>query len=205
MSVLLVGANGSMGQRYQAILKFLDVDCVPMDKQHDEIALKYQAGKADAIILATPTGTHCKFIEKFAQFNVPILCEKPLSKNKDELIDILHLASINNLPLSMMLQYEILDDAYGEGLSYYNFFRHGSDGLYWDCLQIIGLARGEVLIHENSPVWTCRLNGKSISLSDMDLAYVKFVENWMRSPYQDLGKIKDIHFKTAEMAGESWK
>lgn len=193
--ILIVGSSGSMGLRYQSILRYLDVDFKIYDiKQKIRPTLTQVATNVDGVILATPTDTHFDYIYKFAWQNIPILCEKPLSKNKDELDAIKSFAK-NGLNLTMMMQYKMLDDPSSTGDSHYNYFRTGNDGLKWDCLQIIGLARGNVAISNGSPIWDCKLNGKQLSLADMDLAYVNFVKEWLRSPGDDISKLIDIHDK----------
>lgn len=205
MSILIVGANGSMGQRYQAILSRLDISCAPLDLIHTDADYQYQAAKSDGIIIATPTHTHCDLINKFVPYKIPILCEKPMSKNMAELNETLDYVKSEKANLTMTLQYDVLDDKQGAGLSYYDYFRHGSDGLIWDCIQVIGLARGNVYLSEESPIWRCHLNGRQLQFSDMDVAYVKFIKDWLREPGEDTSRIIDIHAKTHEYVRENWK
>jgi hypothetical protein len=192
MSIVIFGSNGSMGKRYQTILNYLNIHHVDIDVSTD---MYQDYKKIDGIIIATPTDTHLEFIKIFSDLKVPILCEKPLSTDFKEIEQIKALVD-QGLNLTMMNQYKLLDDPSSEGPSFYNYFRHGNDGLYWDCMQIIGLARGSIQIHESSPVWTCMLNGKALSLSDMDWAYVQYVQDWIQNPGQDFNEILLAHQKT---------
>ncbi len=195
MSTLIIGNKGSMGIRYQAILNHLRKPFVGIDKGGPIPAEDF-----DSFIIATPTETHASIIQMLSPYKKPILCEKPVSKNIGEVTEILHQVSADKTPFKMMLQYEVLSANTTTGLSLYNYFRHGRDGLAWDCIQIIGLARGEVSLSEESPIWQCWINGKELSLSHMDYAYVKYVDDWFKQPHQDKSQILDIHVKTDEAA-----
>lgn len=202
--IAIVGANGSMGKRYQAILNYLDKPfrCIDVDTPLEEA--KGVCQFATGVIVATPTETHLAILKLLGKQHVPILCEKPISKSVAEVTEILNFAKDSKIPFRMTYQYEMLDGSGRSGNSYYNYFRHGSDGLVWDCMQIISLARGDVKLEETSPVWTCRLNGKSLNLSLMDRAYIQYIEKWFEEPSQDLGLLLDAHLKTEEFE-KKWK
>lgn len=202
MSVLIIGSEGSMGKRYQCILKHLSIDTVCVDAGHDGKFIMRAAERADGIIIATPTSTHFNYILGLHQFLKPILCEKPLSKNGQELKQLKELVEKENLNLTMTMQYRSLDRKTGIGPTEYNYFRHGNDGLYWDCLQPIGLARSTIRVAEDSPVWQCRLNGTKLNLSDMDQAYIDFVKDWLRSPGDNIERVLNYHYKVMELTGE---
>lgn len=189
--ITLIGSEGSMGTRYKAILKFLgeDFECFDVNDSITSRAID-TAKKSDGIIIATPTETHCDYLGLFNQANKPILCEKPLSKDKQELVKIIELCR-SGLNLTMMLQYKFYDSLEHNGDSFYNYFRHGKDGLAWDCIQILALARGNVQLAGTSPVWRCRLNGMDLSLDRMDEAYLWAVTNWLSEPGE---KIEDLVF-----------
>lgn len=197
MSVLIVGANGNMASRYKAILKALGESFEGVDIQHTSNEILRAAKKADRVIITTPTETHLDLIELLAEADIPILCEKPLSKDPKRLD---HLLNIVKPDLQMIFQYgELADRLVTSPLTYYNYFKHGSDGLAWDCIQIIGLAKDQVVLQEDSPIWKCSINGKKLNLSDMDKAYVHFIRKWLADKKQDLGFIRDIHHKTDEI------
>lgn len=201
MSILIIGSEGSMGKRYQAILKYLGQSYKCADLIHDENWVDKIASSSTAIIIATPTNTHLKMIRKFSSIpgkNIPILCEKPLVNNKKELKELLYEVKSKKIKLRMMYQYQMLDNMSANGQSSYNYFRHGKDGLIWDCMQIISLARGGVDILESSPIWNCKLNGEELNLSDMDKAYVDYIKFWFNYPEQDISYLSDIHLKTIE-------
>jgi hypothetical protein len=198
MSVLIVGAQGSMGKRYQCILDYLQRPYICVDKIHTLAEIKRDASRASGIIIATPTNTHVNFIREFLPFRKPILCEKPITKDIAELKDLKDEILESKTPFRMTFQYEVLDQPSQNGPSRYNYFRHGNDGLVWDCLQIIGLARSEIKLGEDSPVWSCMMNGKALSLSHMDAAYIAYLQKWFHRPDDSLSKIVQVHEKTAE-------
>jgi hypothetical protein len=196
MSVLIVGADGNMGNRYAAILKFLGKDYIGVDVRNSIDEVNSAAEKADGILIATPTESHCALIKRFLPYRVPILCEKPISKNMIEFKETMGEVRGSFVPFRMINQYRMLTDRNSVGRTVYDYFRHGGDGLYWDCIQIIGLARGEIRLGEESPVWRCMINGRALSLSHMDAAYIGYIQEWFKTPAQDLGIIYDAHEKT---------
>lgn len=199
MSILIIGSEGSMGKRYQAILKYLNRDVICVDKDCPEECLLGYAFRSSGIIIATPTDTHTEIIRKMIPFKKPLLCEKPVTKDIRELRDLKFELKADQVPFRMMYQYQKLDDPGARGVSFYDYFRHGNDGLIWDCLQIIGLARGDVNLADESPIWDCSLNGQPLMVASMDVAYVSSVKDWFLNPHQDFDEVTEAHVKTHEL------
>ena len=203
MSTAIIGCLGSMGTRYRAILNHLEESFVCLDKNDSLADIVHNARFSDRIILCTPTPTHFSLLKRLLPLHIPILCEKPLSTDMKEMEGILKLVELNKTPFTMMLQYSELVRPRSVGHSFYNYFRSGHDGLIWDCMQIIGLANGEVEINNNSPIWKCMINGEALSLSDMDGAYVTFVEKWMSGQITQTPEfLYNIHEKTSRLNDE---
>lgn len=200
MSILIIGSEGSMGKRYQAILKYLGKSVICVDNLLGTTSGQYNLATrvADGIIIATPTDTHFKFLIDLIPLQKPLLCEKPVSKEMAELEAISDHLWEHETPFRMMYQYSVLTDPKYSGDSHYNYFRHGSDGLVWDCLQVIGLSKREPALSGISPIWDCAINGEQLALSHMDKAYVDYVDLWFKSPTQDFEEIKEAHYKTHE-------
>lgn len=194
--ILIIGNKGSMGRRYSALLrhKCIAFDGVDIDTSIEAIAKL--SNKYEGLIVATPTDTHYSILTKLADSKANILCEKPITKSADELNDILTIYKNKNL--QMVMQYRELDIGRG-GDSFYDYYNHGRDGLFWDCLQIIALARGKVMLSESSPFWNCKLNGQNLNISEMDYAYSYMLSRWFRNPKGDLSFLKDAHDKVREM------
>jgi hypothetical protein len=170
--VAVVGASGNMGRRYALILEQhcnIEVVRIELDAYKDP-------KECDGIIIATPTPNHVEMINFYRRFNKPILCEKPICKHLKTLEAIL---SIPDLDLSMINQYEFLNLEDLEGDTYYNYYKTGNDSLLWDCINIIGLARGNYKIENNSVIWRCVLNGRSLDQRDIDFAYIKNISEWV--------------------------
>lgn len=201
MSVLIVGGNGNMGRRYRAVLSALGEPFRIADIWSTEDDIVKEASAASGVIIATPTATHADMIKLCAPTGVPILCEKPITKSLGELEALLDVLRKYRTPFNMVFQYSELANQQTSGLTYYDYYKHGGDSLAWDCIQIIGLARGEIILREESPIWRCVINGAPLSLADMDQAYVDFIERWLDRPGQDLNEIFSIHRKTHDFAG----
>lgn len=192
--ILLLGSNGSMGRRYQAILNHLSVPYIPLDIGQQCFHSKFIQGT----IIATPTETHSTLIKQVADYG-PILCEKPICKSLAEMNETLDFIRDEGVKFTMMNQYSLLDDPFSAGHTHYDYYNTGKDGTVWDCMQIIGAARSTVTIKSESPIWSCVLNGKKISIEQMDHAYLKFVKLWLEfKPLQTLDYIREMHYKVRE-------
>lgn len=200
MSILIVGADGNMGKRYARILDYLGKSWTGVDVGTSPEEIEARGKEAHGYILATPTDTHLELIEKYSLSGKPILCEKPISKDLARMRTLFADLRKRQTDLTMVMQYSWLTRSRSIGWSYYNYFKHGNDGLVWDCIQIIGLARGRIDLEDDSPVWRCRINGHSLKIADMDAAYIRFIQDWLGSPSQSLDEIMEIHEKTNELA-----
>jgi hypothetical protein len=194
MHIHVVGGRGNMGMRYRAILKHLKIFHSWSDI-NDPFSLnpKLVEPKPTHYIIATPTAKHFMCLEELATSGASILCEKPISTHLFEVEVALKIPK-----LSMVTQYKELVKQNTVGVSYYNYFKHGNDGLAWDCMQTIGLAKSTVEVAETSPVWQCRINGQLLELGQMDFAYIKHIERWLEGYQQDPDEIYNMHRKTAE-------
>lgn len=203
MSILVVGGRGNMGKRYRAILNFLGIESTVVEKEHSTTYMKRMAQASEGIIIATPTNTHVDLIRSFIPSGKPILCEKPICRNPAELKELMREINESDTFLSMVMQYRMLApkrfDRKRPPPSHYDYFRHGTDGLAWDCIQIIGLAEGNLMLGETSPVWKCTINGKKLDIGQMDRAYVEFIADWLDDPGDDLSEVLEMHEKTLEV------
>ena len=205
--VLIIGSNGSMGKRYQAILKYLGVDHVCTDIHDSIFERTHKFEHASHYIIATPTSTHEGYIHTLRKYERPILCEKPLSRDPKELDNIVNMTK-DPIDLQMVNQYEhLLEGTISEGLlplnskSFYNYFRTGGDGLLWDCIQIIGLHNGDMKdlkINNDSPVWQSQINGHWLNFAHMDGSYVKMVDEWFSGRRFNLNKHLMWHKKVLD-------
>ena len=189
--IAVYGALGNMGQRYCRILDHLGVEHVDVD-----LGVMPSVRDCDGFIVATSTKSHIHLIEEiyYNHGSVPILCEKPLSVNENGIKDLWGLRKLRGLHLQMINQYKYLPLDYDhDSLTLYNYFKTGKDTLAWDCISILALAEGEVILQNHSPIWTCMINGGTAHLDDMDHAYIAMIEDWLRKPRADLDYIEHAH------------
>lgn len=197
---LIVGHMGSMGKRHSAILKHLEEPFKGFDPSLGHSFDEFNFTEFDRFIIATPTPTHLFWIKNLETYNKPILSEKPLSNNIREIEEILDVSC----PLSLQVQYKYFDNKFSEGDSWYHYYNHGKDGLIWDCFQIIALARGHVDLGEHTPLWGCGLNGKTLDLREMDIAYVWSVSQFLKGQYIPRETMLNWHRKVLTF-GAKWK
>lgn len=199
MSILIIGSEGSQGKRYQAILSHLGKDFIRVDASLPGSALNPSLEEnIEGIIIATPTESHVSVIKSYLRLKKPMLVEKPICKKIDDLSEVLELSKASDIKLSMMFQYKKLGPSDARQKSYYDYFRHGDDGLIWDCFQIIALSKAEVFLKESSPIWNCTINGRKLNSGDMDKAYIDEVKEWLSGKEKETAKeIMDAHQKVA--------
>lgn len=200
MKVLLVGALGNMGRRYTAILNALGHNVVPID-ENEGFSCENSGDTLGAThaIVATPTDTHVGAVRDVERYTdvAHILCEKPICKKVGTLECLFkefpNLYSVN--------QYAHLAEApqfmFRTGYdSRYNYYNSGKDGLAWDCFQIFALANGPVTVSNTSPIWNCVINGIWIDQRNMDMAYVRMIEDFLGPKKNVWGR--DIVMRTTE-------
>ena len=189
--IYIVGYNGNMARRYRAILDYLDISHCGEDVGH-------RFGRLDecqGVIITTPTNMHLWHLDQFERTGLPILCEKPIS------LGVFTLPKDANI--QMVNQYAFTGP-WPEGVTYYNNWNTGKDGLEWDCINIIGLARGEVVVENNSPFWKCAINGKELTLHDIDMGYIKMIEAWAKRPEPNIDYILKAHDKVRRYRDTSY-
>jgi hypothetical protein len=193
--IQIFGHEGNMGKRYRAILEDLGYGWTGFDES-EHMDRDYDVDPdAQAVIIATPTDTHAEIIEAIRHCGVPILCEKPVSKDLRELWGLLDACHKAGTKLQMVSQYDELVEPEWKGETSYDYFKTGSDGLAWDCLNVVWHAKGPVKLQSKSPIWRCTINGQPLSLETMDHAYWTMVVKWIAAPRNDLDRIWDAHCK----------
>lgn len=197
--ITILGSNGQMGLRYQSILRHLEQPFVGIDVQDRQEARQMAIKNSSHVIVATPTDWHLTHMLECIQLNpkIRVLCEKPITKDKSWMLD-----NLGEIDLTMQMQYQELCHSKSRAYSVYDYFRHGNDGLVWDCFQIIALSQGELDLFERSPVWQCIINGQRLNLSDMDGAYVSYVRKWLGGYKSDLKQLKEWHQKVLDYASK---
>lgn len=202
MRIAILGAAGNMGVRYRAILKHLKIDVAPLDVENPWDEVSRTVNESDGVIIATPTALHADHIIRLAHNQTPILVEKPISKDLELVKRALNHAASSSCALRLVNQYKFTG-VESHGPTSYNYFKHGGDGLFWDCISLISLARGSISLREDSPIWECWLNGCELSPNEMDNAYILMIKDWLKNPSQDLREIYASHEKVADLEKRS--
>lgn len=178
MKIAVIGANGNMGKRYCQILKYLEHEyvAIDIDTNNEELA----AG-CDGVIIATPTGRHDIDILKWHHYlGKPILCEKPISTDIERVEAICGVPGINLRMINQYRYFVMQANPMHMGLTSYDYFKTGTDGLYWDCINIIGQASERIVLQNESPIWRCQINCYPLNVGEMDLAYIWNIRNWLK-------------------------
>lgn len=151
---------------------------------------------SDAFIIASPTMAHEGHIEWFSQFKKPMLCEKPIC------VGIPELAIKNTNLIQMVCQYKYLSpyDFYRDNdTSYWDYWNSGRDGLVWDCIQVIGLAKNKITLENTSPKWRCKINNHTYQIQSMDFAYIEMIKKWLnKETICEYSEFMNWHQKTLE-------
>jgi hypothetical protein len=192
VKVAIAGCDGNMASRYRTILDFLGNEVKGWDVDAELEDIEYMVKWADAFIVCTPTAWHLGSLRQIFRHTTkkPILCEKPVTKDTRQFEQLTQLVWEHKPELYCVNQYaylpEIVDGIDG-GITLYDYFKHGSDGLRWDCFQLYALARGRVELRHASPVWRCVINGAPISIANMDKAYVDMVIDFLNNRRKSWG------------------
>lgn len=196
--IFIFGIDGNMGRRYRAILKnHLCIDCDGYDTSTGGGIPDLK--KYDGFVVATPTSTHLPMLKTLFGYQKPILVEKPLTTDL-RLLDSFESEFRTDLSMVQMVnQYAYLQNEDSYGPTSYDYFKTGGDGLYWDCLNIIGLAKERVEIDNRSAVWNCTINGYKLSIENMDRAYIAMIRRWTSEPQTNWAYAAEAHLKTARL------
>lgn len=182
-----------MGRRYKAILEHIGIAYDEFDA--GDWGLARETVGITGVIITSPTDCHLENLKHFKGMDLPILCEKPLTKCKYELQEILDLG----LKLTMVNQYAYIDGVKGEFKdTYYDYYNTGNDGIEWDCINIIGLAEKKPTINNRSPDWKCQINGEKLTLERVNTAYVVMINDWVNNPTPNTEYIIEAHKKVMD-------
>ncbi len=209
--LLLIGNKGNMGSRYTSILKHLREQFDTHDIGDDGLERKVLAAKK--VIIATTTATHFSVLKQIHDIRTgtatpiaDVLCEKPVTKDILEVAKLRVMQSTGRFNIYSVNQYAYLPQAaifnnpnnMGGARTHYNYFKHGSDGLPWDCFPLFVLSRGLVTLNNMSPIWNCRINGAQLRLGDLDKAYIDMVQDFI-GPKRKVWDIGVIEYGTRKV------
>lgn len=209
VNVLVIGCKGNMGRRYIAILKYLGVKHRGVDE--GEYIL---SNDATHVIIAAPTNIHHELLSNICSLRdhpIKILCEKPFfvpdPEDEEDGWDSLSRMTglLKKLHEKGHKTYMVNNYAYYPfsrtegGPTQYSYYNSGKDGIVWDCIQLIHLARHEIYLSNNSPRWQTVINGESINKDRIDAGYIDMVADFVLGMHGKLWGFPDIvaaHLKT---------
>ena len=174
--ILLIGGLGSIGTRYRAILDYIGEKYVVWDTVAVDTANMPE--KFDSAIIATPTFTHPYFCKLMEGMKKPYLCEKPVTTERGETLSGGH----------TVCNYKYLIEP-GQQI-HYNYYKTGSDGLLWDCCQLVYLDPNAVLL-KTSPRWHLMANNQLIAYRDLENSYVSMIRDFVKGNYKKLWTIEE--------------
>lgn len=189
--MIIVGSSGRIAQRYKAILNYLQKDFYSYDVNFKAPTYRREKSvqgkdihklKDVPAFICTPSHTHYKVLEKFYVMGYrDFLIEKPLFTHHADYENARHLKGAR---ISGICNYKYIDGKKGE--THYNYFDAGQEKLHWNLFQIIALARNELKLESESPIWQCTLNGRKLSLEDVHKSYILQLEDFFKNPLKGL-------------------
>ena len=200
MNVAIFGGAGNMGKRYAKIVTQLGHKPVIYDINCEEP----ESIDLDCVIVTLPTDAHLSFLAVGKELEIPILCEKPISRYAG-VIDCLESMESEGVNLQMVDQYAFCPrykvEGGGDGTLYHSW-HSGNDTLPWDCINIIAKANdlSKCSISNTAPRghWECAINGESLKLADMEGAYKAMIEAWLKDPQPNYEYMKYAHKRVLE-------
>lgn len=188
-----------MGHRYMAIIRHLKEDAVGVD-----IGDKWpDLHEGDRVIIATPTDHHTAaigFLTDILHFRGDILCEKPITKDAEELALLHTAAQFKGVDIRMISNWTwAINRALnrvgevairGEMEIEYNYYHSGNDGFFYDCIQPVYLA-GRFKYNRNTPIFDCKVNGNSVTLDDFSHSYPMMISEWLYGDKKRLFSLED--------------
>lgn len=185
--IALIGGNGSIGRRYQAILKSINESFMVM-----EIGQALNLNNCDQAIVATPTETHFEFALRLKEWGRPFLIEKPASIHLKECEEMKSWACpgyiVNNYEF---LQSNLWYPKEVESIAY-DFYNTGKDGLAWDLCQLIYMAKrykARFSGKAHSPEWTMYINNEWVEYNDLEITYIDMIRAFIQ---QDVRRLMHI-------------
>lgn len=200
MNVAIFGGAGNMGTRYAKIIRELGHKAIIYDINAEEP----EASDLDCVIVTLPTDAHLSFLAIGKELDIPILCEKPISRYAG-VMACLEGMEAEGVNLQMVDQYAFCPRYKNEtsgDVTIYHSWHSGGDTLPWDCINIIAKANdlSKCSISNTAPRghWECAINGESLKLEDMAGAYKAMIASWLKDPIPNFQYMKHAHNRVLE-------
>jgi hypothetical protein len=184
--ILLIGGNGSIGRRYQSVIRALEYPFEIYDNPKHKAGDPWNKNVSHALI-CTPTETHTFWAKECARAEIPFLCEKPFSKRPSDAL------RFKDAKAFVVNNYNFLPCAQVPRKIYYNFYNTGKDGLVWDVCQLVYLAwkNGvELEVTRDSFWWDMKWGQHQVPYNDIERSYYYMVKAFMTG---DATNLWDMH------------
>ena len=185
MRILIIG-SGNMGKRYKRILNYNNIETVDYDLTEKFGGVELHNIDFDKAIIATPTNDHFEYCKKLVSLDKDFLCEKPVSKNPEEIKTLIELAECD---VRMVCNWIFTAPSMVPFMKdnchiYYDYYNTGRDGLEWDIIQLIHLASDfkSLEVVTESPVFNAAINNIPITQTDIEKSYLSMLEMWIEEP-----------------------
>jgi hypothetical protein len=203
VKVLLIGGKGSMGKRYQAILKMMDKDAIIYDWFDKKVStedgiMDLSKVEFDKAIICSTTETHYDYCRQMIDLEKPFLCEKPLSKSLEECEDLADrdVKYLGNVVCNYSLISRFFSDFFeGPLIIEYDYYNPGKDHILWDGCQLIYLDKNAKLSNR-SPVWKLKMGGSEIMYSLVERSYIWMVGFFLQGTPGILWNLRDGYAMT---------
>jgi hypothetical protein len=184
-----------MGLRYRQVLRRLGQKFKQADIEWQKTL---DTKDVDRVIIATPTDTHYALCKFFAAKGIATLCEKPVEKSY-ELVDALSKA-YGSVRFNVVCNWSYVFDKRLVPESndvIYNNQISGSDGLIWDCIQLLYLSDNFKCQLKTGVPWSITINGVSVTPKMIEDSYTKMIADWLKHP-ERLWGMQDVLNQTAK-------
>lgn len=182
MKILIIGSKGNMGRRYVAICKYLGHEVIECDL-HNIKDIYDMPPQVDRAIIATPINQHYMWCEYCIYNKIPFLCEKPISKNIEEIKELIRLSEENHVNGRMVCNWKFvvrgIPLTQGNNDIYFNYYNTGKDG-FWDLIQPVYLSR-KFIFKNKSPYYQCLIGMVPANQYDFDWAYFIMIDKWLQN------------------------
>lgn len=186
--ILLIGSEGSIGRRYRAVLEALGIPYRGKEKEDP-----WDFSCITKAIIASPTFLHFDHASKVAAEGIPFLCEKPMCFESN-LIRRLQKTTYKGFVVNNWAQLAWNADLPSSPKKItYDFYNTGRDGLLWDTIQLIYLAKiynAELSVDTRSYFWDAHFDQTPIPYREIEHSYAQMVSSFWYERYGALWTIE---------------
>lgn len=161
---LLIGGEGNIGRRYQAIYKSLGIPFSVWDLPNlgSELPRHF-----DNYVICSPTETHLGYVRYLINLGKRFICEKPLATNPIT-------EDLGYKNGFMVCNYLFMTRGLNAPRIFYDYYNTGRDGMFWDACQLLYL-NPKAIIRNKSPIWKLKINRRLIPYAELERSYLRMI------------------------------